>query len=182
MENNRNTIVVNAEYQYRLAAFAVSIAILATNILLIAGALAPQLVGFEFIVTQKGAFVVAGIQVFLLVLVWFISIRLSHRVAGPIYAFNLALEKVERGDLTVHLALREKDEFKEIADSMNRAISATRARLVSVQKKIELVRACSDHQETQESITNLQNILGEFTFLGEELEDEGSGNEEDDAK
>ncbi|MBQ0798481.1 MAG: HAMP domain-containing protein [Porticoccaceae bacterium] len=167
MENNRKNIVINAEYQFRLAKLLVSLIILTINLLLIASVLAPQLIGVDIDITQKGAIVIAITEIVLFVSVWFISLRLSHRVVGPVYALSLALEKIERGDLTAHLVLREKDEFKEVAETINRAISATRDRLLCIQQKVGAVRACSaDSPEIQSAITDLQDILKEFTLAG----------------
>jgi len=164
VNNRRKQIVVNSDYQYRAAKSAVSITVLAMNILLLAGVLAPQYAQFQVVITQTGAFVIAGVQVSLFVGVWYGAIRASHRVAGPIYAFTAAMEKVERGDLTVHVKLREKDEFKEFAHSINKAISSTRIRLLEIKKILEAFESCSDANETQHSITELRDKANEFTL------------------
>lgn len=172
MENNRNTVVINAGYQYRLAAFAVSAVILATNILIIVGALAPRLVGFEFIITQKGSIVIAGVQLLLFISVWFISLRLAHRVAGPVFAFESALKRVERGDFTTNVTLRKKDEFKNLAGSINQAIDATNSKLLAAQQKVKFARSCSDPQEIQGALAELQEVLEEFTLTGKEQDEQ----------
>ena len=164
MENRRNQIVVNSDYQYREAKLAVSITVLAMNLLLIAGVLAPQLAKFQLVITQQGAFVIAGVRLLLFSGVWYSATRLSHRVAGPVYAFTIAMEKVGQGDLTAHLALREKDQFKEFADTFNKAISATNDKLEWVQAKLEEAWACSDAEKRQHLIKELREKSGEFTL------------------
>ena len=168
MSNSRKIIVINAAYQLRLAKLMVGVTILTVNLLLIFSVLAPGLSGLELALSQKGAFVVAGAEVLLFTFAWFASLRLSHRVAGPIYAFNEAIMKVHQGDLTPHLRLRKKDEFKEVAESINQAIAVNRDRLLKLQDKIETAQKCSDVQEVQSALTEAQGIFKEFILAGKD--------------
>lgn len=47
------------------------------------------------------------------------SIFLTHRIAGPIFAFNRMAKTIAAGDLTIRTRLREKDEFKDLGSSFN---------------------------------------------------------------
>ncbi len=53
------------------------------------------------------------------VLLFIAGIFLSHKMAGPIYAFNRELQKLQKGNFTAHLELRKKDEFKELKIPFN---------------------------------------------------------------
>lgn len=44
----------------------------------------------------------------------------SHKVAGPLYKFNLVMNKIRNGDDSLRVHLRPGDEFHEIADSFNK--------------------------------------------------------------
>jgi methyl-accepting chemotaxis protein len=70
---------------------------------------------------QGNIVVVAWIASFSVVaLILFIAgIFLSHRMAGPIFAFMREMKKLKEGDLTAHLELRKKDEFKELKAPFN---------------------------------------------------------------
>ncbi len=48
-----------------------------------------------------------------------ITLRLSHRVAGPFYRFEKMLDDMNRGDFSKPIVLRKKDEGKELAKKMN---------------------------------------------------------------
>ena len=48
-----------------------------------------------------------------------VLIFLSHRLAGPLYRFENILDTIKKGDLTQRFKLREKDEFAELANSIN---------------------------------------------------------------
>ena len=61
------------------------------------------------------------------IVVAFLTMRYTHRVAGPIYRFEKALEEMKAGDFSSRIVLRDRDELKEIADSfnaVNRGLSA----------------------------------------------------------
>lgn len=64
----------------------------------------------------------------MLVFIGFYGLRLSHRVAGPVYAFSRHLDFIRRGIYYNDLKLRKKDEFKNLANSFNIALETLRAR------------------------------------------------------
>lgn len=53
------------------------------------------------------------------IFICFITMRLTHRVAGPFYRFEKTVDEMIKGDLSVKIALREKDEGKELAEKIN---------------------------------------------------------------
>lgn len=67
------------------------------------------------------AIVISEILSFLIVGV--ISLFVSHRMAGPIYRFEKVTEGMSEGDFTIHVKLRDKDEFKDLADAFNSMIN-----------------------------------------------------------
>lgn len=61
---------------------------------------------------------VIQLVVFVVVLV-FITLRLSHRVAGPLVNLEKSFARVAEGDLTTRVQLRPRDELKDIRDAFN---------------------------------------------------------------
>lgn len=53
------------------------------------------------------------------IVICFITMRLTHRVAGPFYRFEKTVDEMSKGDLSVKIGLREKDEGKELAEKIN---------------------------------------------------------------
>ncbi|MCW8799914.1 MAG: methyl-accepting chemotaxis protein [Desulfobacter sp.] len=53
------------------------------------------------------------------IFICFITMRLTHRVAGPFYRFEKTVDEMSKGDLSVKIGLREKDEGKELAEKIN---------------------------------------------------------------
>ena len=76
-----------------------------------------------------------------MVLVVFISLFFSHRIAGPAYRIQKVLSTmIEEGDLTKQFQLREKDELKELADALNTMTSNLRLKLLSDEQFREKTR------------------------------------------
>lgn len=52
----------------------------------------------------------------------YISIRHSHKLAGPVYRFKATLRAATEGDLSVLTCLRRKDHLKDVAVELNRLL------------------------------------------------------------
>ena len=65
----------------------------------------------------------------LLTLLAWISFRMSHRIAGPIYRFERVVKSAIAGDYDMTaIRLRKGDEFQELANDLNKMMDALRAR------------------------------------------------------
>ena len=53
----------------------------------------------------------------------FITLFISHRIAGPLFRLGNTMQEVGEGKIPGRVNLRKKDEFKELADSVNMAIN-----------------------------------------------------------
>ncbi|MFA5157394.1 MAG: hypothetical protein WC532_08465 [Candidatus Omnitrophota bacterium] len=57
-----------------------------------------------------------------LFLIWIIALELSHRIAGPLYRMEKELDERISGQKHGPIRLRAKDEFKLLADKLNKLI------------------------------------------------------------
>jgi signal peptidase II len=73
--------------------------------------------------------VISTTMIIALMVVFGLSLILSHYMAGPIYRFERTLEAMAGGNLAVDVRIRKNDEFREVADLFNVALSALRSRL-----------------------------------------------------
>jgi methyl-accepting chemotaxis protein len=55
----------------------------------------------------------------LIAILAFLGIRISHRIAGPIYRFHQTFEEVKSGNVNARIYLRENDEMKPLALAFN---------------------------------------------------------------
>jgi methyl-accepting chemotaxis protein len=64
-----------------------------------------------------------------LALVLFAALLMSHRISGPVYRLLSSAESIARGDFSLRVSLREKDEMKEVAAGMDEAVKVFRDKL-----------------------------------------------------
>jgi methyl-accepting chemotaxis protein len=79
------------------------------------------------------------VLVFVIFVAWY-GIRFSHRVVGPVYAFNRHLNWLREGNYTRDLHLRDKDEFQNLANVFNGTQAAIRQRTredIEVMSRVE---------------------------------------------
>lgn len=171
-KNRRSSIIVNRGYQFSIARLAVSIVIVVINLLLLAGFFVPHWVGFEFSVTQKGAWIIAVIELLILAAVWRLSLHLSHRISGPVHAISTALDDLAQGDYSHRIVLREKDELQEIADKVNLAVAANRDRLLCISQKVSVIQNSLDQQALKDAVLDIKDIVDEFTLLEKGCDEE----------
>lgn len=107
----------------------------------------------------------------------FISIVLSHKIAGPIYHVQKVARKIARGDLTTNVHLRRDDELKNLSAAFNSVIDNMHL-LVSKDKKLiyELSQLTDtlylnlkdkkiNEEEALAMIRKLNNLVGELKTL-----------------
>lgn len=116
-----------------------------------------------------GSFSVVAIILFIT------GIFLSHRMAGPLFAFTREIKKLKKGDLTAHLELRKRDEFKELKAPFNQwveclqhmalqdieKISKLSRDLEALIAQIQKEAPSADTQELSEALRAIQSFLKE---------------------
>ncbi len=81
-----------------------------------------------------------GVYIFLLGLgISLVSLFLSHRIAGPIYRLEKTMEEIARGNLSLKITLRRKDELKELATAMNGMIGILSGQIRDIKDRAGLV-------------------------------------------
>ncbi|KPK38297.1 MAG: hypothetical protein AMJ78_10245 [Omnitrophica WOR_2 bacterium SM23_29] len=74
-------------------------------------------------VLQKIILVVLISMPIALLIIWIIALELSHRIAGPLFRIEKELDARIAGETRGPIKLRKKDEFKLLADKINKLIS-----------------------------------------------------------
>jgi len=101
------------------------------------------------------------ILVFVAFTIWY-GIRFSHRVVGPIYAFNRHLNWIKDGNYTRDLHLREKDEFQNLSAVFNNMQASLRQRARDSVDEMDKVEA---------GLSELAEVLGQDGFDRERAAD-----------
>lgn len=78
------------------------------------------------------------------VIMIFVTLYISHKIAGPMFRFEKEIQIIAQGDLSSVIALRKKDQVKEMADSLNqmtrslnRKISDIRLEIINLESIIQ---------------------------------------------
>jgi methyl-accepting chemotaxis protein len=62
------------------------------------------------------------LAIMIILLISWRMLILSHRLAGPIYRLERDLEDIAKGNFSIRIKFRKKDELKSIAEGINRIL------------------------------------------------------------
>ena len=86
-----------------------------------------------------------------------------HAIAGPLYRIERELDDVGKGNLSKEVKVREGDEFKDLADSINTIIGALRNKVKTIsdgsEKIGELIEGAGK-KDLDESLRNIKKAYG----------------------
>ena len=98
-----------------------------------------------------------------LVVAIFFGILISHRMAGPIFRIRRNLGEMAAGDLRGDVRLRKKDDFKPLAESVNRVKKSWRGYLEEMQR-ICITQETGDTDAKIKHVKELRDILNMFQY------------------
>lgn len=90
-----------------------------------------------------------------LAIVWFLSILLSHYVAGPIYRIEACLKLLREGDLVHRARLRPHDELKSLAAAYNEALD-------SLHTRVRAIKDAAAGGDARAAIDKVKSLSDEF--------------------
>ena len=110
---------------------------------------------------------VVALQIVFMALVFFISVYVSHKIAGPLYKLHQAFEFARGGKWNTRLKFRKADHFQELADDFSamadhvqtnasqnvEAISSIIARLESSKEKTEIDTALVELRKVRDRLS-----------------------------
>lgn len=103
----------------------------------------------------------------------FITLFLTHRVAGPFYRFEKSLDSMLEKNISGNIHLRKKDEGKGVAERINRFNTMLAGHLSQVEAlnhEINWLAANQNHPDAHtlerisENSQKIQELINEFTF------------------
>lgn len=84
----------------------------------------PEIIGYNIIPVARKVNLILLVSVpAVLLLIWLIALELSHRITGPILRLEKELDARITGEKSGHIVLRKNDEFKPLAERINKLIS-----------------------------------------------------------
>lgn len=83
----------------------------------------------RLVVIFRSAYIAAFMSLLVIIpILFYFSIKFSHRIAGPLPKIYQALRDIGNGRFQVNLVLREHDELKELADVINETATKLKER------------------------------------------------------
>lgn len=162
MKHRRKTLLIDRYFQIRFSLFVTSWVLVLT--LVFPSILYSSIDAFLRILSRKvdihtlqgiqnfQAEIVSAIIFFMVVvavLIFLISLYVSHRVAGPVYKIRNALEGWKEGQVATHLTLRKADYFSELAEAYNEAADQHTRTQDGIQKSCDQLSKLSQSLEPQ---------------------------------
>jgi len=166
VKNQRSTLIVDKSFQYSLIIPVVTMAVLATNSVLLAIFF---LIGSEFSARlQTFIWLVAVIEVLFIVVAIFHGARASNRIAGPIYRLKKVMRMLADGDLNCRIRLRKHDHLQDLAGEINDMLRLMDARVQALQVATNTIREQAGKQQAGDdnhldtALLELERLVGEF--------------------
>jgi len=163
MSNRKNTIILREfEKHFILLSFITVITALLLLVALIIGIvwlIDPVLLGENGL--QQALYVGAAALV-LLAITYYYTMRINHRVSGPIFVLMRNLERLGEGDLTTEMRLRHQDHLQEIIGSFNRNIGQLRSEIETIKAVASAIGSANKQDEIQPLLDKLNKKLSKI--------------------
>ncbi len=92
------------------------------------------------------------------------TLFISHKIAGPMYRFELDLEEIGKGDLTKKISLRKNDQAAELAISINKMTAGLREKVILIRSDVEqILESARKQNASQDLIEQVENLHQKIT-------------------
>lgn len=89
----------------------------------------------------------------------FVTLYISHKIAGPIYRFEKELKRIGDGNLTAKINLRENDQVREMGDSINMMVENLHEKMQTIQTTVDDLKSDAVQSKAIEGIITKIEIL-----------------------
>jgi methyl-accepting chemotaxis protein len=177
----RRVYVVKKTLQYRFVAWVVCVVLVAAGVVLLDAFISMHRHAIQTGLTVQvtdlydpaDPFTILKVVIYVAG-VFYASVLLSHRVAGPLYRFEKSAEEVAAGNLTHKVFLRDRDELVEFRDAFNSMVDSLRGRVAGDvacafrgKKQLEALLEKGDLPE--EAVERVKRAISEMDRVGKEF-------------
>jgi methyl-accepting chemotaxis protein len=159
---------IEFSFRFLLIIAAASIAVMLLFFYISRGTLTAGYTGHEVKLLHTGDYFLSALIVSTVVIVIFscligafAMIMLSHRLAGPLFRFQTTMDELSAGNLTRRFKLRDKDQFKVLADRINAMAAVLDNKMGDIKNRTA---------EISGIMTNLRSVSASQPALKEEFE------------
>ncbi|MFC2091494.1 hypothetical protein ACFLTD_01840 [Elusimicrobiota bacterium] len=102
------------------------------------------------------------VLVVICIIIYVIGLIYTNRLAGPIYRMNMNLNAVQKGKLSQNFILRQKDDLKELALSMETIVKMFSDTVKSSKESLEMIKNAATDDQRQQLISQMQQLYSKF--------------------
>lgn len=140
MSNRRHILKIKNQFQDQMILEIILTTFIFINSLVIVSFVTLESVKDVFELKFMLAMTLAGGELSGLAILYYYTLRQSHRIAGPVYVLEKRLREIGQGDLTGRMRLRKGDYFQDTAELFNETIAGLRARMLTLQETAHALR------------------------------------------
>ncbi|MFA6281070.1 MAG: methyl-accepting chemotaxis protein [Candidatus Omnitrophota bacterium] len=91
-----------------------------------------------------------------------VTLFISHRIAGPLYRLEHDITEVGKGNLSIRIYVRKKDELNDLVGFLNQMIDSIRKIIVDVNTELTGISVANISGNAQQKLENAKNLLKKF--------------------
>jgi len=89
----------------------------------------------------------------------FVTLFISHKLAGPLFRFEKELKQICEGDLTRDIKLRKKDQITDMAEGLNKMTASLREKVLTIRTGVaQLLQIASQQEAPIDLIEGLNDL------------------------
>lgn len=96
---------------------------------------------------------------------FFVTMFVSHKIAGPLYRLEVGMASISKGNLTERINFRKKDQVTVMADNFNAMAESLCANIGELQSEVELLKELAENDVSKEEIVRglegFQKLIGD---------------------
>lgn len=140
MTNRRRSLKVKHKFQDRLIMEAILMTFIFLNMLVIACFVALESIPDIFTLKYTLAIALSMGEMGGLAIIYYFSLRSSHRIAGPVFMIERKLKELGAGNFTGRLNLRKDDHFQDTSEVLNESVTSLCEKLTKIKTTVALLQ------------------------------------------
>lgn len=101
----------------------------------------------------------------------FLTLFVSHKIAGPMYRFKKVAESLAEGDFSSDFKIRKLDQFQDLADAFNSTIASLRKKLIELKQESAVISGKLEGFSEQDISENKRASLAELKKIARQLKE-----------
>ncbi|GEM_PF-3649644 len=101
------------------------------------------------------------------VLIVMLSILYTHRLVGPFYRYEKTMHALLDKNLDIHVMLRDKDEFRSLADDFNKFTAALSRDLAAIDGSSRAAATSDDVDRIRKHLQSISDVVGQYRLKKE---------------